>query len=100
MINVEPKDVITIVGAAVSLSGLYFALKRNVDKLNITVRTMDTHHKREISAIHHRIDEIKIDTKETINSLDRKIDVISNNVGDINKSLAELTGYLRAKESK
>jgi len=65
--TIEPKDVLTVVAGAVSLSGLYYALKRNVEKLNITVRTMDTHHKREISAIHHRIDEIKIDTKETIN---------------------------------
>jgi hypothetical protein len=96
--NVEPKDVLTVVAGAVSLSGLYYALKRNVDKLNITVRTMDTHHKREISAIHHRIDEIKIDTKETINKLDAKIDAIQNQNVTIAKNLAELTGFLKAKQ--
>ena len=96
--NVEPKDVLTVVAGAVSLSGLYYALKRNVDKLNITVRNMDTHHKREISAIHHRIDEIKIDTKETINKLDAKIDAIQNQNVTIAKNLAELTGFLKAKQ--
>ena len=98
MINVEPKDVITIIAGAVSLSGLYYALKRNVDKLNITVRNMDTHHKREISAIHHRIDEIKNDTKDTINKLDGKIDAIQQQNAVIAASLAELTGYIKAKQ--
>ena len=78
MINIEPKDIFTIVAGAVSLSGLYYALKRNVDKLNITVRNMDTHHKREISAIHHRIDEIKKDTQSSIEKIEGKIDSISS----------------------
>lgn len=96
--TIEPKDVMTVVAGAVSLSGLYYALKRNVDKLNITVRTMDSHNKREISAIHHRIDEIKIDTKETINKLDGKIDAIQQQNALISANLAELTGYLKAKQ--
>ncbi|CAB4188306.1 hypothetical protein UFOVP1175_11 [uncultured Caudovirales phage] len=96
--TIEPKDVLTVVAGAVSLSGLYYALKRNVEKLNITVRTMDTHHKREISAIHHRIDEIKTDTKETINKLDGKIDAIQQQNALISANLAELTGYLKAKQ--
>jgi cell division protein FtsL len=96
--TIEPKDVLTVVAGAVSLSGLYYALKRNVEKLNITVRTMDTHHKREISAIHHRIDEIKIDTKETINKLDGKIDAIQQQNALISANIAELTGYLKAKQ--
>ena len=98
MINIEPKDIFTIVAGAVSLSGLYYALKRNVDKLNITVRNMDTHHKREISAIHHRIDEIKNDTKDTINKLDGKIDAIQQQNAIISANLAELTGYIKAKK--
>jgi len=98
MINIEPKDIITIVAGAVSLSGLYYALKRNVDKLNITVRTMDTHHKREISAIHYRIDEIKDDTRTSIDKLEGKIDAIQNQNAIISANLAELTGYIKAKQ--
>jgi len=98
MINIEPKDIITIVAGAVSLSGLYYALKRNVDKLNITVRTMDTHHKREISAIHHRIDEIKDDTRTSIDKLEGTIDAIQQQNAIISANLAELTGYIKAKQ--
>jgi hypothetical protein len=44
----ELRDVITILGAAISLASLYFALKRSVDKLAGQVRGIDTYHKREI----------------------------------------------------
>lgn len=96
--TIEPKDVLTVVAGALSLSGLYYALKRNVDKLNITVTTMDSHHKREVTAIHYRIDEIKTDTKETINKLDGKIDAIQQQNALISANIAELTGYLKAKK--
>jgi hypothetical protein len=98
MMQLEPRDAVTIFIGAASLSSLYYALKKNVDKINITVRNMDTHHKREVSAIHHRIDEIKKDTQSSIDKIEGKIDSISNSVNIINASLSELNGYLKAQK--
>lgn len=100
MISFELKDAITLIATGISIGGLYYALKRGVDKLNITVQNMDAHHKREVSAIHHRIDEIKKDTQSSIEKIEGKIDSISNSVNNINASLSELTGFLKGRDNK
>lgn len=100
MINLEPKDAVTLIAGIISITGFYYALKRNVDKLNITVRNMDAHHKREISAIHHRIDEIKEDTTTAIVKIDHKMDKMQTDISNIKAVLSELSGYIRGKENK
>jgi hypothetical protein len=121
------KDVAAIVTAVVSILGFLYALKRtaekaNEDNLNLkkniedfkattsekflhsknskkaTVQyIMETMDKKEIS-IYNKITEIKNEQDVAHNKLWNKLDSVEKMQHDISHSLAELTGYLKAKK--
>lgn len=120
------KDVAAIVGAVISILGFLYALKRtaekaNEDNLNLkkniedfkattnekflhsknskkaTVQyIMETMDKKE-SSIYTKITEIKNEQDVAHNKLWNKLDSVEKMQHDISHSLAELTGYLKAK---
>jgi hemerythrin len=94
----ELRDVITILGAAISLASLYFALKRSVDKLAGQVRGIDTYHKREIEMINTALKEQKAELNTKNDKLEGKIDAIQTQIAMISSHLAELNGYLKANK--
>ena len=94
----ELKDLITIIGAAISLASLYFALKRSVDKVTMQVRSIETFHKREIEMINDAIKEQKTELNSKNAKLEGKIDSIQSHIAQISTSLAELNGYLKANK--
>lgn len=121
------KDVAAIVTAVVSILGFLYALKRTADKANednlnlkknmtdfenstnekflhskntkkATVQhIMDTIDKKE-SLIYSKITEIKNDQEVAHNKLWTKLDSVEKMQQNISTSLAELTGYLKAKK--
>lgn len=121
------KDVAAIVGAVISILGFLYALKRtaekaNEDNLNLkkniedfkattnekflhsknskkaTVQyIMETMDKKETS-IYNKITEIKNEQDVAHNKLWNKLDSVEKMQHDISHSLAELTGYLKAKK--
>jgi hypothetical protein len=94
----ELRDVITILGAAISLASLYFALKRSVDKLAGQVRGIDIYHKREIEMINNALKEQKAELNSKNDKLEGKIDAIQTQIAMISSHLAELNGYLKANK--
>jgi hypothetical protein len=113
----ETRDVVTIVAGVASLSGLYYTLKRAVDKLSTNFTNMQEHHSRDMSTlneslketkedfgkkeqnIYARINEIREEQKSANEKLEYKIDAISTHLTNMNTSLSELTGYIKAKKS-
>ena len=121
------KDVAAIVTAVVSILGFLYALKRTADKANednlnlkknmetfenstnekflhskntkkATVQhIMETIDKKE-SLIYTKITEIKNDQEVAHNKLWTKLDSVEKMQQNISTSLAELTGYLKAKK--
>jgi len=94
----ELKDLITIIGAAISLASLYFALKRSVDKVTMQVRSIETFHKREIQLINDAMKEQKNEMNNKNDKLEMKMDAIQSQVTMISSRLAELTGFLKANK--
>jgi len=115
MDQIEVRDVISIIVAALSLAGLYYALKRSVDKLYNKFNIMEQNHNREVELlkdglkdvkldvdkrerhVYERMTEIKEEQKGAIDKLEVKIDAISVNLATMNTCLSELTGYIKAK---
>ena len=93
----ELRDLITLIGASVSLESLYFVLKRRVDKVAGQVRSIETFHKREIEMINDAIKEQKTELNSKNAKLEGKIDASQSHIAQISSSLAELNGYLKAK---
>lgn len=114
---IEIRDVVTIIVGVLSLAGLYYALKRSVDRLYNKVSTMEQNHDRDIELlkegmretkldldkrekhIYDRMTEIKEEQKNAIDKLEVKIDAISTNLSNMNTCLSELTGYIKAKKA-
>lgn len=94
----ELRDLITIIGATISLASLYFALKRSVDKVAGQVRNIETFHKREIEMINTSLKEHKIELNSKNDKLEGKIDAIQAQIALIGSHLAELNGYLKANK--
>jgi len=94
----ELRDLITLIGASISLASLYFALKRSVDKLAGHVSSTETFHKREIEMINDAIKEQKAELNSKNAKLEGKIDAIQSHIAQISSSLAELNGYLKANK--
>lgn len=112
----ETRDVITIVVGVASLSGLYYTLKRAVDRLGTNFSNMQDNHSRDMAnlnqslketkedfskkeqSIYSRIGELREEQKTASERLDIKIDSISSSVNAMNAALSELTGYLKAKK--
>ena len=113
----ETRDVVTIVIGVGSFLGFYYALKRALEKLSHTVESMEEKYKVDIAAInqavkdnkddmnkkeehiYQRINEIREEQRSANEKLEYKIDAISTHLTNMNTSLSELTGYIKAKKS-
>jgi uncharacterized coiled-coil DUF342 family protein len=104
----QPRDLVTIIGGAVSLTGLYYALKRDVVKVSASLRTVESYHKREVTMLaesikdtkdefNTKLNAMKEEQNKAIDKLEGKIDTIATQNIQISNNLAELTGYLRGK---
>jgi hypothetical protein len=104
--DIQPRDIITIIGGAVSLTGLYYALKRDVVKVSTALSKVESYHKREVTMLGDSIKETKdeFNTKlnvmkdeqnKAIDKLEKKIDVIAAQNLTISTNLAELAGFIR-----
>jgi hypothetical protein len=104
--DIQPRDIITIIGGAVSLTGLYYALKRDVVKVSSALGKVESYHKREVTMLSESIKETKdeFNTKlnvmkdeqnKAIDKLEKKIDVIAAQNLTISTNLAELAGFIR-----
>jgi len=105
----EPRDIVTIVGGAISLTGLYYALKRDVVKVSSALGKVESYHKREVTMLSDSIKETKeeFNTKlntmkdeqnKAIDKLEAKIDVIASQNMTISTNLAELAGFIRGNK--
>jgi hypothetical protein len=102
----ESRDVITIIGAVVSLTGLYYALKRDVVKVSSALGKVESYHKREVTMLaesiretkdefNNKLNVMKDEQNKAIDKLEAKIDVIASQNMTISNNLAELAGYIR-----
>jgi phage host-nuclease inhibitor protein Gam len=107
--DIQPRDIITIIGGAVSLTGLYYALKRDVVKVSSALGKVESYHKREVTMLGDSIKETKdeFNTKlnvmkeeqnKAIDKLEKKIDVIAAQNLTISTNLAELAGFIRGNK--
>ncbi len=94
----EPRDLVTIIGGAVSLTGLYYALKRDVVKVSSALGKVEAYHKREIEMINVALKEQKAELNLKNDKLEGKIDAIQTQIAMISSHLAELNGYLKANK--
>jgi phage host-nuclease inhibitor protein Gam len=94
----EFRDVATIVGGTISLASLYFALKRSDDKLSEKIGNLESYHKREMTAISDSMRAQKTEMSTKTDKLEAKIDAIQTQNAIISANIAELTGYLKAKQ--
>jgi hypothetical protein len=94
----QPRDLITIIGGAVSLTGLYYALKRDVVKVSSALSKVESYHKREMTAITDSMRAQKTEMSTKTDKLEAKIDAIQTQNAIISANIAELTGYLKAKQ--
>ena len=96
--NFEPRDLITIVGAAISLTGLYYALKRDVVKVAASLRTIEAYHKREIEMMNSKISDLKDEQDKANSKIDKRLDTIQAQNLQIATDLATLTGYIKGSK--
>ena len=94
----QPKDLLTIVGGVVSLTGLYYALKRDVVKVSAALNKVEAYHKRELDEMNSRITEMKEESNKAIDKLDRRLDTIQGQNMQIATDLATLTGYIKGQK--
>ena len=94
----EVRDVATIIGGTISLASLYFALKRSDDKLSEKISNLESYHKREMSNITDSMRSQKTEMSTKTDKLEAKIDAIQTQNAIISANIAELTGYLKAKQ--
>lgn len=94
----EIRDLATIVGGTISLASLYFALKRSDDKLSEKISNLESYHKREMGNITDSMRAQKADMATKTDKLEAKIDAIQQQNALISANIAELTGYLKAKQ--
>jgi ABC-type phosphate transport system auxiliary subunit len=93
----QPRDLVTIIGGAISLTGLYYALKRDVVRVSTALGKVESYHKREIEMINVALKEQKTELNAKNDKLEGKIDAIQTQIAMISSHLAELNGYLKAK---
>jgi len=105
----QPRDILTIVGGVVSLTGLYYALKRDVVKVSSALGKVESYHKREVTMLSDSIKEtkdefnsklntMKDEQNKAIDKLEKKIDVIASQNLTISNNLAELAGFIRGNK--
>jgi chaperonin cofactor prefoldin len=94
----EIRDIATIIGGTISLASLYFALKRSDDKLSEKIGNLESYHKREMTTITDSMRAQKTEMSTKTDKLETKIDAIQQQNAIISANLAELTGYIKAKQ--
>ena len=105
----QPRDLITIIGGAVSLTGLYYALKRDVVKVSSALGKVESYHKREVTMLsdsikdtkdefNAKLNTMKDEQNKAIDKLEKKIDVIASQNLNISTNLAELAGFIRGNK--
>ena len=94
----EIRDIATIIGGTISLASLYFALKRSDDKLSEKIGNLESYHKREMTTITDSMRSQKTEMSTKTDKLESKIDAIQQQNAIISANLAELTGYIKAKQ--
>ena len=94
----EIRDIATIIGGTISLASLYFALKRSDDKLSEKIGNLESYHKREMTNITDSMRAQKTEMSTKTDKLEAKIDTIQQQNAIISANLAELTGYIKAKQ--
>jgi phage host-nuclease inhibitor protein Gam len=94
----EIRDIATIIGGTISLASLYFALKRSDDKLSEKIGNLESYHKREMTTITDSMRAQKNEMSTKTDKLEAKIDAIQQQNAIISANLAELTGYIKAKQ--
>jgi hypothetical protein len=94
----EIRDIATIIGGTISLASLYFALKRSDDKLSEKIGNLESYHKREMTTITDSMRSQKTEMSTKTDKLEAKIDAIQQQNAIISANLAELTGYIKAKQ--
>jgi septal ring factor EnvC (AmiA/AmiB activator) len=105
----QPRDLITIIGGAVSLTGLYYALKRDVVKVSSALGKVESYHKREVTMLsdsikdtkdefNTKLNTMKDEQNKAIDKLEKKIDVIASQNLNISTNLAELAGFIRGNK--
>lgn len=92
------RDLLTIVGGAVSLTGLYYALKRDVIKVSSALSKVEAYHKREMDEMNSKISDMKEESNKAIDKLDKRLDQIQVQNMQIATDLATLTGYIRGQK--
>jgi chaperonin cofactor prefoldin len=92
------KDVIGIIMLAVSVLGAYFALKKDIEKASAKIKEIDNQLQHKETIIYKRMSEIKDEQKADHDKLSVKIDTLNQHMNTISTSLAELTGYIKAKK--
>jgi len=110
------KDVITIIIGISSFTGLYYALKRSVEKVSLDLNVLEVKQKQDTEAImttlqdqkknirsteeriDSQIDKIREEQKTANDKLESKMDTMANHLSTMSTSLAELTGYIKAKK--
>lgn len=107
--DIQPRDIITIIGGAVSLTGLYYALKRDVVKVSSALGKVESYHKREVTMLaesikdtkdefNTKLNTMKEEQNKAIDKLEKKIDVIASQNLTISTNLAELAGFIRGNK--
>ena len=105
----QPRDLITIIGGAVSLTGLYYALKRDVVKVSSALGKVESYHQREVTMLsdsikdtkdefNAKLNTMKDEQNKAIDKLEKKIDVIASQNLNISTNLAELAGFIRGNK--
>ena len=121
------KDVVAIIGGVLALSGFIYAMKRQSDKTDSRLTTLEINHEADIKNTEERflharnakkanimkiyedmnkveenlkeeITEIKSEQKTAHDKMSTKLDTLSNQMSTMNINLAELTGYIKAKK--
>ena len=101
------KDVIWIITMVASGLSVYYAAKQEINSLKLTLEKMqeeidgleeDVNKKETI--IYDRMEQIKDEQKKAHEKLDLKMDNLTSHMTTLSNNIAELTGYIKAKEEK
>lgn len=94
------KGVIGIIMLAVSVLAAYFALKKDIEKASSKTAEIESQLMHKETIIYKRMSEIKDEQKADHEKLSVKIDTLNQHMNTISTSLAELTGYIKAKKDE
>ena len=76
------------------------AKKANIESIMASIKEVETNTEKKETNIYTRITEIRTEQKDDHSKLSSKIDTITLTIGQMNQSLAELLGYVKATGKK